>query len=182
MSENTNGTGEKKKEKPKTHTTVRYRTHYETEIEKDGTELKLPQWATVRYENSGIKRYLNCLYALIGVNGVARDLIDWLSLNMKSDNMVQNNVVERNRFITYLKKNIKPDMDYRIPSERTIEAAYQKLAARNILIPVRKGYYIVNGEYVMRSDNEENRNQVIKMILEFKNGMDTTLKREIKEK
>lgn len=136
------------------------------------------------YSVSGIKRYNNALAALAGVNGLARDLLEWLTVRMTTDNEVYNTFNVRRLFIAHIKEIFitkAPSFDYKAPSDRSVKAGFAKLVERNILIPRSRGEYFVNPEYFMNPENEDYRGSLIKLVLEFQDDKETEIKRVIEK-
>jgi hypothetical protein len=133
-------------------------------------------WAAHSYTKSAIKRYHNCLMQLAGINGLARDLMDWLVIQMNNANVVMNTDHHKSVFIEYLEDaKVKYEFDYKIPSRRSIDRAFALLTKRRLLIPVKRSVYMVNPEYFMSTRNEKSRKVLIQMVLEFDYGTHTKM-------
>lgn len=155
--------------------------------DKNGEIIKIPFFETFPYPKSHVRRYHNCIMQLAGINGLARDLMDWLTIKMDNDNIVTNTEHYRESFIEYLKdaqKELGATFKYSIPTHRAIKGAFNLLTKRGMLIFKKRATYIVNPEYFMSSRNEKSRNFLIRMILEFRYDTHTKMKviRENQEK
>lgn len=152
---------------------------------RDGTAGgEILTWSDARYSESGVKRYNNCLMVLAGINGVTRDLMDWLTMQMNPNNKVYNNDDVRNEFIQFITKSVaaNKEFDYAIPSHRTIKESFKILHNRGLLLKAKRGIFMVNPEYFMNPNNDSRRDMLIKLILEFRSGTNTTLSVETEEK
>lgn len=154
-----------------------YTKGYKEKKHADGYIQLIPQIRSVKLNSKGVKRYYSCLLLLTGIGGPAHDLLNWLTEQMDYENRVYNSVSEREKFVRWLKdvkkKHGEPLED--VPSQRTVEGYFQRLADRNLLIPERRGAYIVNPAYFMKDTNEGKRMNLLRIMLEFKDGKDTTI-------
>lgn len=149
--------------------TVKYTKGYE-KTESDGIPILMPVYGHTRYHTSGVKRYHSVLMTLCGISGVARDLMEWLTAKMDNDNKVYNTKANRSEFIRFLGKIQKP------PTDSTVNNAFLTLKEAGLLVPMGRGCYMVNPKYFINAANEESRPRLIRMVLEFRNGVDTTIK------
>lgn len=111
------------------------------------------------------KHYHNAIYLLAGLNASSRDLLEFLIQRMDKDNVVQSNTKVREDFMTLIYNATRGDITY---SHNTIKKAFQVLVKKNLLLTREtRGSYIVNPEYFFKQD-EKDRIQQIKLILEMK--------------
>lgn len=134
---------------------------------KAGEKTIIPNFDYVTATKSHVKRYRNCLYALMGISGCPRNLLDYLVENMSENNIVGNNTMTRNGFISACKKAEIP-----VYSENTIKEAFKELVRVNFLLPLNRGFYAVNPFYFF-SGEENDRVKMIKVTLEFAAGTNT---------
>jgi hypothetical protein len=137
--------------------------------ENDGTDIKLPEFDYVTATKSHIKRYRNCLALIMGITGCPRNLLDYLVENMSENNVVGNNSMTRNGFISYCKKN-----KLQVYSDNTVKEGFKELSAVNLLVPIQRGFYVVNPQYFF-SGEEQDRVKMIKLTLEFRSGTATSV-------
>lgn len=121
---------------------------------------------------SSVKRYRNALMLLMGISGCELHLIEWLSSVMTEGNYVQNNELTRKTFIGFHARHKKSSN--KAYSDHAVQKAFQRLTVEGLLIPVVRGVYIVNPDYYF-ADSDENRVKSIKMMLEFKAGVETRI-------
>lgn len=142
----------------------------------DGSIVIYPKFGSASYTTSAVKRYHNCLMVLCGISGVARDLMDWLTLQMNNNNLVTNSRAHREEFIKFVATSLEKSGEKGIvPAHNTVKDAFLKLADRKLLIPVDRGSYMVNPEYFMNPNNEKGRALLIRMVLEFRSGVNTKI-------
>lgn len=124
------------------------------------------------------KRFSSAVMLLMGISGCELHLIDWLTDNMTVKNYVNNNGITRRNFISfydrYKKKGAK---SY---TEETVRKAFQALTAAGLLIPVERGLFQVNPEFFF-SGEEAERIKSIKLLMEFKAGIETRITVEVKK-
>ena len=137
----------------------------------------VPKYGYASFSTSGVKRYHAVLMTLCGVSGVARDLMDWLTAQMDNDNRVYNTKATRCAFISFLSRAGKKKTTH-----SSINAAFAGLRKKGLLIDLGRSCFMVNPEYFINSANEESRSRLIKMVLEFENNANTTIKVNIKPK
>lgn len=132
-------------------------------------ELLFPKYDYISVTNSHTKRYHNCLYLLLGLNGCCRGLLDYLTENMDKDNCVYNTKESRSNFIETVKKVTNGEEVYK---DDTVNKAYQKLAEKDLLISKGRGTYQVNPEFFMKNDDGK---RPIMLQLLFEEGKDTNI-------
>lgn len=133
----------------------------------------LPKWAYLTYSTSGVKRYHAAIYHLCGITGFTRDLIDWLTGEMNLDNIVHNDQHTKARLYRFYRETKQKP-----PSASMINRSFRILAEKKLLIQRGRGTYMVNPEFFMNSANEESRSRLLKIILEFENDKETTIRVE----
>lgn len=136
---------------------------------KKGETIVLPEYDFVTATRSHTKRYRNCLYVLMGIDGCPRKLIDYLVDNMSDNNTVGNNSMTRSGFIAACEKASIP-----VYTQNTVKEAFKQLATAGFLIPLQRGFYRVNPLYFFAGE-ENDRVKMIKMTLEFSAGANTTI-------
>lgn len=125
----------------------------------------------VKVETGFVRRYHNCLYLLLQLPQGERALMDYLTEVMDSDNLVYNNELNRSKFIELYNEANKEHKSYQIDSVRIW---FQRLANKNLILPINRGTYKVNPEYFFKGD-DKSRLDSIKLMLEFKAGVDTKI-------
>lgn len=156
--------------------TVRYTQGYDT-VESSDSEIPslIPRYGHVSFSTSGVKRYHNVLLTLMSVNGIARDLMDWLTSKMDNDNKVYNTRSNRQNFIDFIKS-----AKAKTPTHSSVNSAFAGLKNKGLLIDMGRSSFMVNPKYFINSANEESRSRLIRMVLEFENGVSTAI--SIKQK
>lgn len=115
----------------------------------------------------------------MGIDGCERNLLDWLVDNMTDGNYVTNSEITRHSFMNFYKKWKKADKkEY---AENTVKIAFQRLSAAGLLVQVTRGTYMVSPDYFF-SSTDEARIRSIKMVMEFKSGLDTEVNVDVIEK
>jgi hypothetical protein len=119
-----------------------------------------------------VKRFNNALMLLAGIEGCEKHLMDWLADNMTNGNYVNNNEITRKAFISFHEKYGKGES--KKYSDKTVSIAFQRLSSADFLIPVTRGLFMVNPLYYYAGD-DASRINAIKMIMEFKSGVETKI-------
>jgi len=130
------------------------------------------QYDYVNASTKSVKRFNNALMILMGIDGCERNLMDWLADNMTNGNYVNNNEITRKNFISFHSKHSKGVS--KTYSDKTVSIAFQRLCAAELLIFVTRGCYLVNPMYYYAGD-DVSRINAIKMVMEFKSGVDTKI-------
>lgn len=128
------------------------------EEHEEGIKLPVNQYKLVSKES--VKKYCFGYYKLFQLDGTSRNLLDWLVDNMSAENIVENNVHKRQKFIDLAKKDAKI-----IYLDQTVRKAFQKLTRGGILIPIRKGLFQINPELYFKGD-ERMRRKILRAIYE----------------
>lgn len=131
----------------------------------------LPVEAHKAVVTSHTKRYHNVLYLLAGLNTCARNLMDFLSEEMRNDNIVYSSSHTREAFREFISNVSEGEVDY---SESSIKKAFSNLTDKGLIRKVSRGVYKVNPQYFIKN-GDSNRFEMIKIELEFKEGLDTKL-------
>jgi len=127
---------------------------------------------------SSVKRYKSALMLLMGISGCELHLIEWLSDNMTDGGYVGNNEITRRSFISFHEKHKKEgNKPY---SDHAVQKAFQKLNSEGLLIPIVRGTYMVNPDYYF-GKTDEDRIKSIKMLMEFRSGIETKISVEVKK-
>lgn len=124
-----------------------------------------------------VKRFNNALMLLAGIDGCEKNLMDWLADNMSEKNYVSNNEITRRSFIAFHEKYGKGNT--KKYSDKTVSIAFQRLSSAEFLIPVTRGVFLVNPMYYYAGD-DASRINAIKMVMEFKSGINTKITVETK--
>lgn len=145
----------------------------------------LPKYAYSHIVCSHTKRYHNCLYLLAGLNGCSRDLMDYITEEMDSENIFYSNAHFRQRFIRFILENGTVEKLNKESgaievvavrySDSNVKKALAALAEKNLIRSVSKGVFKVNPEYFFKNDDSK-RLDMIRLEMEFKSGSDTKLK------
>lgn len=155
--------------------TVQFTEDYEKGLDADSSKwVVLPKWAHQSIVCSHTKRYHNCLYLLAGLGSCARDLMDYITEEMDSDNIICTNEYFRKKFIEFIKNTTKESGEITY-GHSTVKRALSILFSKNLIHPIRRGYSKVNPKYFIRN-NDSNRMEKIRLQLEFEHGVDTKLK------
>jgi hypothetical protein len=120
---------------------------------------------------SHTKRYHNCLYLLAGLNTCARNLMDFLTEEMSNDNIVRSDKVTKSKFVEFILNVSDGKIAY---GESSIKKAYSVLCDKGLIRKLSRGTYKVNPEFFIRN-GEDNRERLLKIDLEFAEGLDTKL-------
>lgn len=110
-----------------------------------------------------VRTYEGTAFKLINIQGCPRLYIEYLAIKMDSDNIVQLNAYNKEKFLNDIRKNCPGDKSY---SLRTIKEAIKSLKAADMLILLKKGLYQVNPEYYFKGKSEKKRLEMIKVNLE----------------
>lgn len=146
---------------------IRYNSSIKKVTNKKGEDLYIPATDYITVTRSHTKRYRNCLYLLMGIDGCPRKLIDYLVDNMSDNNTVGNNSMTRMGFINACKKSgIEPY------SQSTVKEAFGVLTDVEFLLPRQRGFYTVNPKFFFDGDEAE-RVKMIRLTLEFAAGTAT---------
>lgn len=116
------------------------------------------------FTSNHVKRYYNTLHLLAGVNGCARNVIEYFCERMDNNNMIASNYSMRSQFILDIKKWTDNKLEY---TDGSVKKAIHTLVSKGLLLKTKKrGTLQVNPEYYFK-DTEENRARNIRMILNF---------------
>lgn len=137
--------------------------------DKKGNTIVLPEFDYVTATKSHTKRYRNCLYILMGIDGCPRKLIDYLVDNMSENNIVGNNSMTRGGFIDACVKAGIPTY-----TQNTVKEAFKELTNVGFLLALQRGFYAVNPLYFFCGE-ENDRVKMIKLTLEFAAGTTTAM-------
>jgi hypothetical protein len=143
---------------------------YVSGIRTFGNEV-FPERTTKNIESRFVQKYFNILSYLGGLNSCSRDLIDYLTEVMDEDNIVYNNAIIRNNFLTYMKEvTLKKEGTFVVYSDVNIRKSFQTLQEKECLLKLTKGMYKVNPEIFFRG-GEKDRIESIKFVMEFNSGV-----------
>lgn len=149
---------------------------YRTGVKDNNALEKEYTYDTFRAETSHTKRFNAAVCLLMGINGCAHHLIDYLSNNAGESGYVNNNGITRQSFIDFHKRHKgNGNKPY---SNSAVEKAFIQLADKDFLIPIIKGVFKVNPVLYFNGESEE-RVKKIKMMLEFTKGVDTKFITEV---
>jgi hypothetical protein len=96
--------------------------------------------------------------------------MDYFVNTMNDENVVSTSEYSRNSFITAVEKASNGEVTY---ADSNVKKSIQMLVDRNCLIKKARGVYIVNPQmYFNPRKSQEDRMNSIKMVLEFKAGVD----------
>lgn len=137
--------------------------------DKKGNTYVLPELDYITATKSHTRRYRNCLYLLMGIEGCPRKLIDYLIDNMSENNIVGNNSMTRAGFVSACEK-----AKIAVYTHNTIKQGFKELVLVGFLIPLQRGFYAVNPIYFFGGE-EKDRVKMIKLTLEFAAGTTTAL-------
>lgn len=155
---------------------VRYRSAIK-DIVHDGVPQKELVWRSHKVDVHFMKRFKSAVFILYGVTGCARDLIDWLPLEVDERNMFSNTAKTRQKFMDFIHTcNHK-----KAYQENTVREAIKELKAAEMILSKKKPDYVLNPEYFFDKDHEA-RLEAIAVELEFKANVDTRLKITPKER
>lgn len=135
--------------------------------DKEGNIIYDVIYSSTEIETSFVRRYHNCLYLLLQLTKGERALMDFLTEEMDSDNIVYNNELVRTKF-TELYNKVNPENKFK---QDSVRLWFQRLSNKNLIIPKVKGMYQVNPMYFFKGKDEERINN-IKLMLEFENNKD----------
>lgn len=142
---------------------------YITKVE--GMDINIPRYNFKDEESQFVKKYYGVFSTLIGLNPCARDLIEYLTEIMNSDNIVRSDDYTRKEFIKQIEEiSFKTTGEKVTYSDSNIKKAFSILNERRCLIKLTKGLYKVNPEYYFKKD-EKKRLYAIKVVLEFERGI-----------
>ena len=151
------------------HINVKYLKGYDKQLSSDDVYL-IPVYGHAKFSTSGVKRFHNVLMTLCGVSGIARDLMDWLTMQMDNDNRVYNTRDNRNAFIGMMSPGRRKPVTH-----SAVNSAFVSLRKKGLLIDRGRSCFMVNPMYFINSANEDSRPRLIRMVLEFSNDNDTVI-------
>lgn len=135
----------------------------------DEEGIMMPTIKTEAVVMNSVKRYYNCIYLLAGLRPATRNLMDFLTEEMDSNNIVYNNQIWRNKFIFFMKEITSKfgENDKTITyTDQTVKDSFAQLSKTGLLIPIARGMFKVNPKYFF-VDTDAKRMVDIKMQLEF---------------
>lgn len=150
---------------------IKYRSGKKSDGEIDKWEYDI-----YKADTSHTKRYNQAVCLLMGINGCAHHLIDYLSNNAGEAGYINNNGITISSFIEFhTRHKAKKNKPY---SESAVQKAFTQLASKGFLVRIIKGVYKVNPELYFNGADAD-RVKRIKMMLEFNKGTDTKFSTEV---
>lgn len=144
-------------------TKIAYTDGFYIDRDSEGNEYKMVITKYYTVTNMNTRQYHNCLYLLMSIDGCPRNLIDYLSEKMDSNNIVYNTIETRKGFIEFVEHISKGAMTY---SDHTVKKAFLQLCHKNLLLSKGKSRYQVNPEYLFKGE-ESKRIELIKQNLTY---------------
>jgi len=120
------------------------------------------EWKYKRKRFKYVKIYNHILPILAGMDGCARNLIEYLITIMSKDNVVSSNKNTRDEFNGFMTKHAK--VTYQ---DITMKTAFSILRQKDILIPIKRGSFMINPEYYCIVE-ESDRTLLMRKSLERK--------------
>lgn len=121
------------------------------------------------------RRYYNCLYLLVGLTPVARNLMDFLVEEMDDSNIVYNNTFVRKKFIDFIFDITSQGGIHEEPklySDQRVKECFGQLVKTGLIKPLSRGTFKVNPEYFFVESETKRVGEII-MELKF-NAEDKT--------
>jgi len=112
---------------------------------------------------TGTKRFHNCLYLILGLSKLQRILMDWISEEMDSRNMIRNEAYNRKLFIDFV-SSLVIDGENRVYKDSSVNTAFHDLKVSGLLIPVSKSVYQVNPNYYWGGTDKDRVNEIMMNI------------------
>jgi len=128
----------------------------------DGDVLR-PVIKSVEVSMTGVKRFHNSLYLLLGLSKLQRVLMDWISEEMDDRNMIRNEAFTRNTFIEFV-GNLLIDGENRIYKDSSVNTAFHDLKVIGLLLPVSKSLYQVNPQYYWGGSDKDRVDEIMMNI------------------
>lgn len=151
-------------------TKIAYTNGYRVERDREGNEYKVPVTNYYTVTNMCTKKYHNCLYILMSMDGCPRNLIEYLAEKMDENNIVYNTKEARQEFINFIEYISKGQMTY---SDNTVKKAIMQLSNKGLLINKGKSRHQVNPEYLFKGE-EQKRITLIQENLTFLGEIEET--------
>jgi len=114
---------------------------------------------------TGTKRFHNCLYLILGLSKLQRVLMDWISEEMDSRNMIRNEKYTREQFINFI-STLLIEGENKVYKDTSVNTAFHDLKTVGLLIPVSKSVYQVNPKYYW-SGTDKDRIEEIMLNIRF---------------
>ena len=130
----------------------------------EGGGVVEPIWNHRTLSKNHVARFRHSLYTLMELSGCARNLIDYLSEIMDSDNVIHNSTTVREQFISFVERATGGNVQYKA---NTVAKAMDELSKMGLLMRHKKGSYYVNPIFFMRGGRERDRVRLVRMVLEF---------------
>jgi hypothetical protein len=124
--------------------------------------IVMPKMKSKMVVSNYTKRYSNNLFLLTQLSPCGRVLLDFMTENMTSENIVYTNMTARLEFISFISFVTK---EVTVFSDHTVKKSLGQLTKLGFLIPVTRGSMMVNPEYFFKG-NEEDRLRAIKELYE----------------
>lgn len=137
-------------------------------------DVVLPVYKNEIVPTSHTKRYHNCLYLLANLKGCPRNLMDYFTEIMDSNNMVPTNQYIRDKFIESM---ATAGVTYAVSS---FDKAITALREKGFIISIGRGMHQVNPKYFMKND-DDNRATLLKVMLEFSQEASDVIIETLKE-
>lgn len=149
---------------------------YRSKVKDKKADVKEYDYEVFKAETLHTKRFNAAVCLVMGINGCAHHLIDYLSNNAGESGYVNNNPITRQAFIDFHKRHKgNSNKPY---SMSAVEKAFIQLSSKDFLIPIIKGVFKVNPVLYFNGESDE-RVKKIKMMLEFTKGVDTKFTTEV---
>lgn len=158
---------------------IKYRSAVKKTWDKDGKQFAEYEHDFVNASTKSTKRYNSAMCLLMGISGCPHHLIDWISGSTGDQGFVNNNSITRESFISFHAKHSKGNN--KTYGHDAVNKAFKRLSDDGFLIPISKGVYKVNPMMYFAGD-EDDRIKSIRMMMEFKSGIDTKIIMEVNKK
>lgn len=133
-----------------------------------GTErrdgINVPVKLVIPVTMSCTKRYHATMYALLGLSGCARDLLDYLTERMDAHNIVSTDGYAVQDFVRFVAGQTSQTVRY---SESAVRKSLKRLKEKGVLIPERRGRSRVNPLFMSNQTSETKRIREIQACLSF---------------
>lgn len=138
-----------------------------------GTDIRdginIPVKLVIPVTLSCTKRYHATMYALLGLSGCARDLLDYLTERMDAHNIVSTDGYAVADFIRFVASQTAQTVVY---SESAVRKSIKKLKEKGVLIPEHRGRSRVNPLFMSNQASENKRIREIQTTLSFRGNGD----------
>jgi hypothetical protein len=140
----------------------------------DKIDFYQPEIRGHHVEMNFVQQYHNAIHVLFGLNGCAKDILNYLLIEMDRDNVVTFVIHHKKAFLEIASQSTVEGNKKTMYGLRTVNNAIWLLKKKQIIREISRGTYLVNPTYYFKDDvsrdGGKKRFEMIRLELEFQAG------------